>query len=230
MPDPKYYEYKGKIDRVLCHVNNKIDIYFKIDKKDIIVRDKLRYIACITCNDYTKEILNKTLKETLNKILKEILKETLKEIQDKTLNKTLKEILNKTLEEILNKTPKETQDKTLEEIQDKTLNKTLEEILNKTLNKISNKTLEETLKETLEEILKEIPSAKLCSLCDINNDYYLRISVPLNDNSSNGNNFLNIAQSLKPGVNLEVVFKSEGNTDSDNTAALITFTNDADAF
>ena len=125
-----YYEYKGKIDRVLVNINNNYDyiaIYFKIDKKDIIVRNNFRYITCITYND-------------------------------------------------------------------------------------------------------ETPSAKLCSLCDINNDYYLRISVPLNDNSSNGNNFLNIAQSLKPGVNLEVVFKSEGNTDSDNTAALITFTNDADAF
>ena len=140
MPDPKYYEYKGKIDRVLCHVNNvnnKIDIYFKIDKKDIIVRDKLRYIVCITCNDYTKEILEKIPKKNLKKI------------------------------------PKET------------------------------------------------PSAKLCSLCDINSDYYLRISVPLNVNN---------AQSLKPGVNLEVVFKSEENPTSDNTAELITFTNDADAF
>ena len=119
-----YYEYKGKIDRVLVNINNYdyIAIYFKIDKKDIIVRNDSRYITCIAYND-------------------------------------------------------------------------------------------------------ETPSAKLCYIININNDYYLRILVPLNNNR-----FLNIAQSLKPGVNLEAVFESEEDPTSYNTAALITFTNDADAF
>ena len=71
-----YYEYKGKIDRVLCPViddskchrilpnqiisgtdiNKYIAIYFKIDKSHIILRNKFRYMVCTTYNGYPNDI------------------------------------------------------------------------------------------------------------------------------------------------------------------------------
>ena len=189
-----YYEYKGKIDRVLYPIvnnhrillppqhnnvyNNYIAIYFKIDKKDIIVRNDFRYITCITYNGYP------------------------------------------------NKIPADEHTALHYENNGRNINP-LPEPFPLDVDEDGG-----TYIEINPNVDNVFPGVKLCLLYkyNINSDYYLRIFVPLNDNSSNGNNFLNIAQSLKPGVNLEVVFRSETNPTSDNTAALITFTNDADAF
>ena len=68
-----------------------------------------------------------------------------------------------------------------------------------------------------------LPGVKLCLLYETNKEHYLRVLVPTNNQN---NNSINVIQFLKPGITIKVVFYSEDHPVSDNTAALIIFTDE----
>lgn len=63
----------------------------------------------------------------------------------------------------------------------------------------------------------------MCLLYETNKEHYLRVLVPTNNQN---NNSINVIQFLKPGITIKVVFYSEDHPASDNTAALIIFTDE----
>ena len=192
-----YYEYKGKIDRVLCpviddsrchrilpnqiingtdneYINKYIAIYFKIDKSNIIFRNKLRYMFCTTYNGYPNDIPinNHNLYDTGG-----------------NNNGLHYGSAGMDINPLPEPFPIDEQGNAYLEIRP------------------DNRDF--------------LPSVKLCLLYGINSDYYLRIFVP-----SMHSNLSNPIQFLKPDTYVEVVFRSTTNPISDNTAALITFANE----
>jgi hypothetical protein len=182
-----YYEYKGNIGRVLyplpialenggapisfkklcekdCIVKKYIILYFKIDKSNIVNRNKFNYIVCPTYNGYPNSI----------PVIRD-------EIYDMNCN--------------INPLPEP-----------------FPLPIGANFSAGANPPASSAIP----------PDVKLCILYKINEDYYLRIFVPKENNVFEQN----LVTNLKPNTYVEVVFFSDVNACSDNIAALITLSNE----